>query len=393
MTCRRIFDQPRLFFLICLSGACAVQQRPGDLSPEVNLRPAGQGNGISAIAVQPLPVAQARINTTKVQPCPVGQGKTVNTTTRVLVLGCSVDRNAVEYFCQWQRQNATNRGELPPRILNMSEILQARWCRDQQQRISVASLFHPGVGYNGDLEGPFFFRWAPHGLNNVEYSPSTAEILRSLALPTAKYLLRGSPNLVVVDSSLWDLSAWHTVGTQDYSQERVKKWCYHDLPFLLYNVSRAFPNSTVAFRTAPTFSGPKQVWRYSNLSAQDVADLYHCVQDQTHKGKLYGKYPVVDYRELVQKLKEKGKKDIFMRDGMHPHALPSLLYVNEILKTAGAEPPCVDEDADLAHLFTLEDKQGHHPMIDPGRSEDGVSTAPVIDPGILVGRGRSADSE
>jgi hypothetical protein len=55
-------------------------------------------------------------------------------------------------------------------------------------------------------------------------------------------------------------------------------------------------------------------------------------------------------------------REIFMHDGMHPHALPSLLYVNEILKAAGATPPKVDEDADLAHMFALESRKnrGQH---------------------------------
>jgi len=342
MTFRRGSGRPRLLLsLLFLGGVCALKKR---------------------FTSQDVADSTAQLPATRPEFATVLQGHGYKSATRVLLLGCSIDRNAVEYFCQSLSRNAIDRGELTPRIRNMSEILEARWCRDPELNINVASLFHPGVGYNGDLQAPFFFRWTPHGLNDVRYSPSTAEILDSIAYPTAKYLLHGPPHLVVVDSSLWDLSAWHTVGAQDHSPQRVRRWCDHDLPSLLRNVSAAFPNSSVAFRTAPPFSGQRQDWPWFSLTAQDVRDLYDCVQNRTENGKLYGKYSVIDYRNLVISLKKRKMREIFMHDGMHPHALPSLLYVNEVLKMANATPPKVDEDADLAHLFALESRkeQGPH---------------------------------
>merc|ERR1719203_548376 len=140
------------------------------------------------------------------------------------------------------------------------------------------------------------------------------------------------------------------------SSERVQQWCDHDLPLLLQSVANAFPTSRVGFRTAPTFSGQKQNWPWFSLTSQDVLDLYNCVQNNTVDGKLYSKYTVIDYREIVHSLKKRRMKDVFMKDGMHPDAPPSLLYVNEVLRVAGAKPPTVDELADLAHIFPLQSR-------------------------------------
>jgi len=296
--------------------------------------------------------------------------------TKVLLLGCSVDRNAVEFFCESRYQKPYDQASLPNKILNLSQILEARWCEDRKNNLNIASLFHPGVGHAGDLKAPFFYRWTPHGLDGVAYSPDTKDILDGgLASTAATHLLKGTPNIVVVDSSLWDLAAWHTLDANGEllmksntsnasdvkdelnSKKRVKQWCDHDLPLLLDSVANAFPDSRVAFRTAPTFSGQKQNWPWFSLTSKDVGDLYACVEEKTTEGGLFGKYTVIDYREVVHSLKKRKMRDVFMKDGMHPDALPSLLYINEIIKTAGGTPPYVNENADLAHQFPLQSRK------------------------------------
>lgn len=283
-----------------------------------------------------------------------------NKAAKILLMGCSVDRNAVEFFCESRYQKPYDQESLPGRVRNLSQILEARWCEEEKLNLNIASLFHPGVGHAGDLQAPFFYRWAPKGLDGVAYSPSTKDILDGgLASEAATYLLKGTPTIVVVDSSLWDLAAWHTIDGADAlnSKKRVRQWCDHDLPLLLGSVQNAFPNSRVAFRTAPTFSGQKQDWPWFSLTSRDVSDLYACVEEKTTDEGLYGKYTVIDYRELVHGLKKRKMRDVFMKDGMHPDALPSLLYVNEIIKTVGSRPPYVNEGADLAHEFPLQSRK------------------------------------
>lgn len=277
----------------------------------------------------------------------------------VLLFGCSVDRNAVEFFCKFRGHSASDVSSLGSRGqgANLSKVLDARWCHDKQLDLNIASMFHPGVGFYGDLRPPFFEKWAPTDIQGKACTASTKDIVELLAAPAAKSLLGASPDVVVVDSSLWDLVNWKMLGetVQDITDERYKQWCDHDLPNLMENVSAAFPTSTVAFRTAPGFSGGEQKWRWFSLNAVNVHELHECIlRSMNEHGKLFGKYPVIDYRGIVDRLKKRGPgvvdqksrrplDNVFLKDGMHPDAYPSVLFINRILEFMGVEPPPVQE--------------------------------------------------
>jgi len=249
---------------------------------------------------------------------------------RVLLLGCSLDRNALLDFCWTQGEN-TNQ---------TTEPMQTAWCFHHKLNVKLGYIWHPGVGLNGDLHSPFA----------LARSKSTSAILSKYANETSLDMLGASPHLVVVDSSLWDLLAWRFGDSglktidgkpswgepKEVTEVRVGQWCFHDLPNLLERVSEVFPTSRIAFRTAPTI---EHTPGYEKFEKRDIELLYRCITTFTTGGKLLGKYDVIDYHAIMDKLIDRKLPDLFNKDGYHPGAYPSLLYINEVLRHVGLSPP------------------------------------------------------
>jgi len=269
---------------------------------------------------------------------------------RVLLFGCSLDRNAIAYFCGQKMQS--------------TEFLHGRWCYDTTLNVRIGSLFHPGVGYNGDLQKPFH-----KPFRKQSRQVTTRDMLEHYVNRTARDMLHGSPDLVVVDSSLWDLAAWRervpcegmarpcgtsacsqrcgesacTCSGREVSSERVERWCRHDLPGLLELVQGTFPTSRIAFRTAPTVTDSKLGGFFAKFTSREVEMLYDCITSSTTEGRLFGKYEIVDYHAIVKRLADDHVPDLFANDGYHPSWYPSMLYINEVLRRVGASPQ--DPDA------------------------------------------------
>jgi len=244
---------------------------------------------------------------------------------RVLFFGCSLDRNALLEFC-WTHGTNTE---------NTSEPVQTAWCFQKDLNVKMGYIWHPGVGLHGDLHNPFA----------VSRCKSTGKILEHYANETSSSMIQGDPHLVVVDSSLWDLLVWR-LGTsgqgavwgapKEVTEERVQQWCQQDVPNLLGNVSNIFPNSRIAFRTAPTIDHtPKN----EKFEKRDIELLYKCISSNTKKGKLFGKYEVIDYHAIMNKLVDRKLPNLFNGDGYHPASYPSALYMTEVLRRVGLNLP------------------------------------------------------
>jgi len=238
----------------------------------------------------------------------------------VLILGCSVDRNAVEAFC----------GKV--------DKFYRVGCYDEKRRLNIGFSFHPGVGINGDLRPPFY--------NRTQWGSSIRQIIseqEELHRCSARMVGELSPDVVVVDSSLWDLSTWASWGMQNVTADRVQQWGKHDLRNELARVSEAYNQSRIVFRTAPAVYRTKWVTSDAGLEYRDIAAISNegirMMQMELRKhfidGKLYGKYEVIDYNQIMVKLvKERGFIDpsLWLKDGYHPGAEPSRIYLNEILR-------------------------------------------------------------
>jgi hypothetical protein len=302
-----------------------------------------------------------------------------------------LDRNAVESFCGKGVQSL--------------DFLQIRWCYDATLNTRIGSIFHPGVGYNGDLLRPFHKAFKRHNS-----SFQTSDILKHHANNMAHTMLKGEPDLVVVDSSLWDLAVWKErvqcgskpcdrqswwscvlpCGTRKcssqcgssacacnrsrtVSKQRVQQWCKHDLPGLLERVKSTFPTSRIAFRTAPTMID-KKAEGHEWFTSRDIEMLYECVKSSMKKGKLFGKYEVIDYHAIVKELSRQHVPSLYRYDGYHPNWYASTIYVNAILRRVGADPR--DPDIPVAHPDA-----GASLLIDGGRYDDDDFSATAADDG------------
>jgi len=231
-----------------------------------------------------------------------------------------VDRYATEEFC-----GKANKFE---RLV----------CIDQERGLNVGFFFHPGVGVKGDLEPPFHngTRWGAN-LHNPISNP------KELIKMSRQFMGHEFPDLVVLDSSLWDLATWASQTGKNMADERLIQWGNSDLFNMLNRVSEAFPQSRIVFRTAPAVYDSKYFTTKDNIVHSDVAvfspdlvsNMNSEVKKHLAKGKLYGKYEIIDYNKIMDGLlKERGFRDptLWLKDGYHPTAEAGRRYFNKILQ-------------------------------------------------------------
>jgi hypothetical protein len=205
-------------------------------------------------------------------------------------------------------------------------------CTDTSRNLNVGYMFHPGVGYHGDMKPPFWY--------NMKGS-IIAEGGTEMHGITNRMFGKASPEMVVVDSSLWDLSCWGLI-FKSISAPRIHQWCENDLPNLLNAVSRIFPESRIVFRTAP------EVGKIFNdrFPPGRIQWMRQCVLNKSRaSGLLYGKYPVIDYYQIVDELvnqsmphlasevpKDQQDNTVWLEDGIHPNKEPARRYFNKVLE-------------------------------------------------------------
>jgi len=270
----------------------------------------------------------------------------------VLILGSSVDRYATEIFCK------------------KDEKFFRVQCIDHERGLNVGFWFHPGVGLTGDLTQPFY--------NNTKYGAKLSNPIANkseLIKLSIRFMGHEFPDLVVVDSSLWDIATWTSQTGKNMTDERLKQWGETDLVKLLFRVSEAFPKSRIVFRTAPTVYDTKTFVTHDGRKHEDVAvfspDSVYKMNNELYKhiygpkagagaGKLYGKFEVLYYNKIMNALiKERGFRDptLWLKDGYHPCPEASKRYFNKILQLMNMTT--VEEK----HLGRLDEKPKWQPAI------------------------------
>lgn len=243
----------------------------------------------------------------------------------VLLFGCSLDNYAVVDFCSQGRNLDTYK---------VDSFSHSNWCFDRSLNVKIGAMFHPGVGYKGDLEYPFWHYWgSPLSVISGAGNYSTKTLLDKYAINFSQSMFQREPDMVVVDSSLWDLAVWQQEDGDDERaerpQERVQQWCQHDLPGLMATVSRTFPDSRVAFRTAPECL----TCSINKFTNRMIEQLHECITQSTRRGKLFGMYDIIDLRGLMQNLSAGAYREYAYReDGYHQSKYASLLYLNEVFR-------------------------------------------------------------
>jgi hypothetical protein len=258
-------------------------------------------------------------------------------TRSVFFLGSSVDRMAVENFC------------------GKADKFYRVGCKNEKRDLAIGFWFQPGVGINGDLKPPFY--------NRTRYPKIENHIGDNALLQKDSKGIVGelSPDMVVVDSLLWDMATWASWSGKNVTEERVRQWGSHDLKYLLTRVSEAFPASRVVFRNAPTVYKSKFIENgIAVISADGINMMNSELVRHLINGKLYGKYQVVDYHKIMNDLiKERGFVDpsLWLKDGYHPRGEPSRRYMNQILQlmnmttveegeARSSRPVAPDDDSD-----------------------------------------------
>jgi hypothetical protein len=245
----------------------------------------------------------------------------------LLIIGSSVDRYAL-----WD--------SYPNKTFTSSETNKHLLAVDKEGRqLGIAYIGHAGVGLNGDLDYPFF--QAPNlGKTKWQFFP-TWQVIKHAPEFSMSALGTYAPDLVVVETSLWDLSVWWQKTGHKATPERLQQWCDKDLPYLLKSVSDVFPQSRIVFRTAPK-AAPRSVERWT---PEDFVAMHDCVlRRSAGTGKVFERVGVIDYYDIMEKLFESTARTdpdhvelLWRADGYHPSPMPSRLYFNEIYKLLGVK--------------------------------------------------------
>jgi len=234
----------------------------------------------------------------------------------VLVFGCSLDMNAIAYFC------SASTG-LPMEHFSGGAPL-SYLCGCTVGPLTIAYVFHPGAS-----PPPY-----SQGYNSAIFGTSQAVVTK--AQHDALVRFGRAPTAVVVDASLWDVGSWwEKAGKPPFPYlippAFTQQWCNKDMPEFLAHVGATFPNTPIAFRTAPTiFAGPNGY----GLSATSVEDMVHCVElRKDGLGRIFGTFGLIDYHHFVDDVLTNAgaSAPTYYKDALHPGAQLSLTYINSIL--------------------------------------------------------------
>jgi len=236
----------------------------------------------------------------------------------VLLLGTSIDHQAILFTCEkieesrrkyygWERANLG---------------FQYNTCEFDGFRIG--RFMHWGAG-----DPPHH----PAAREDTAWKSSTNQehILDDAPLFAEEMLGTRDPDIVVVQSVLWDTMNWGYLGgaTEETAwnsatPKLVAQWCYKDFPAVMSWVTQAFPNSIVVFRTIPTMQ-IKNV-RLVGRAKEGLEVLNNCL-----KHHLAFQYGFIDYRQIVDDLISAGVDGIFQNDGYHLSAEAGMRYLNAIM--------------------------------------------------------------
>lgn len=232
----------------------------------------------------------------------------------VLILGCSLDRFAISDWC---RDGGATIMLDDERVFSEA----ARSCsRDDH---TLAYMFIPGSG-----PPPYF---AAFGKRQFGLASDVESIVAFNSTNFSQRVFRGSsPQWIVVDASIWDLSKFWQYG--GFGEEQLRKWCGEDIPTLLSLVEKTYPQSRVAFRTGPTVD-----LEQAGQSKENIEKMRECIlrHRDADTNLIYGKYTLIDYHRIVDVLADAGRARPLWRDARHPTCEASLLYVDQILALTG----------------------------------------------------------
>jgi hypothetical protein len=238
----------------------------------------------------------------------------------VLLYGCSIDIFALDYFCKAASSPVVGFARNPNTYGNGN----LAYCRIGA--FTLAYSFNPGSG------GPPYYAGCEAVLHRSCAQVSTQELVKNSVAQIVADFGR-PPTAIVVDSSLWDAASWWSKDGKPPEPyvapaAHVNKWCVHDIPTLLHTVQLNSPTSRVAFRTAPRVEFAAG---YGH-SMQNIEAMNACFR-QGSTGVL-NQYMMFDYNALIEQwlVLQGGQPSTYFEDAFHPGVLPSVQYIDWILR-------------------------------------------------------------
>lgn len=234
----------------------------------------------------------------------------------ILFFGSSVDRYALDSACVsggTQSEHPNQRGP------------SNNYCKVGDW--SLLFLLNPGSG-----DRPF---WAQDSVIANGYPVQSDAAMFEYGHAFIKSKNVAEPDLIVVDSSLWDLEQWWLMAGKPKSGGHIgagilQKWCHIQVPQLISRVQNQYPTSKVVFRNIPRVSpASHKTWGGSvEIPAQDFMNA--CISQELNK-----KVDIIDYNQIMNDfIARSGTSGAYKKDGYHPSDAVSLVYMNEIFNYA-----------------------------------------------------------
>eukprot|EP00928_Gymnodinium_smaydae_P000550 TRINITY_DN1020_c0_g2_i1.p1 TRINITY_DN1020_c0_g2~~TRINITY_DN1020_c0_g2_i1.p1 ORF type:complete len:289 (-),score=37.54 TRINITY_DN1020_c0_g2_i1:52-918(-) len=264
----------------------------------------------------------------------------------ILLIGSSVDRFALNFYCE----HVEGTGYADAKFTGtLDEGLQLpQGCSTES--FTVAYMFIPGSG-----PPPYFQCDHKPTLcgDNSLLSPGMTHARPNeiIEIDAPDFVARNfngsSPDIVVVESSNWDVTAWHVdeglgnsvVWPPSVLEKHIKQWSDHDVPALLDLAQKAFPDSKILTHT-PARVYTDCEWGQSPEAFDNLTSALLSKADEN--GLLYGKYAYIDYYKIIADIlraKEAAGINPFesyntYHDYKHPGREPAVKYIDELLALA-----------------------------------------------------------
>jgi len=250
--------------------------------------------------------------------CSVDSGKLEHDLTNelILIFGCSLDINAIEYFC-----NAV--GSTVQNFQTKNAFSYLAHCN--VGKFTIAYIFTPGAS-----PAPYFSEYAGTATTQAVVKNSVHDVMLQFGR---------EPSVVIVDASLWDVSNWwqmHGRPADPYPipHAEIVRWCTRDVPDLLAWVQTNYPRSSVAFRTPPTVFADNGYGQ----NPGNIDTMVQCITEQKDPlNRLYGKYGFIDYHDFVDQALQHAvgpPMQTYYKDSLHPGPTLSMIYMNKVLNLA-----------------------------------------------------------
>lgn len=250
---------------------------------------------------------------------------------RVLLLGDSTDRIALNYFCESHGKNMQRDIEYGDPAGHW--YMGATSC--DVENAHLVYLFHPGAG-----KGKYW-----HDFDGFGVQSSTTELIIKSDLPRLVDRKFGAqPDLIVLGTGIWELEKWWdhagrpNITDPSYTYDQISEWCKAEVPQLLGWISEVYPTAQIAFRTAPKLKVPVHP---QGITEGSLSKMHNCMLAQLDNGKLYGedRYSLFDLQKKLDDLRSAKGNDMsefnkLWHDDLHFKGEASSLYLDSVIKLA-----------------------------------------------------------